>query len=126
MNWRDQIVRATLESVAYQTRDLLEAMRADSGALADLRVDGGMVANHWLMGFLADLIGETVSIPEITETTALGAAFLAALQCGVIDDLGQISNYWREQKRMPAGKDREQANERYRKWQEAVARVRTS
>src|SRR5690606_25188069 len=80
---RAHIVRATLEGIAYQTRDVLEAMRADSGLdLPALRVDGGAVANDFLMQFQADIIGVPVQRPAITETTALGAAYLAGLAVG--------------------------------------------
>ena len=80
-----EIARAALESVGYQTRDLLEAMRADWGSAGEgvLRVDGGMTASDWTMQFLADIIGAPVDRPMVTETTALGAAYLAAMQAGI-------------------------------------------
>ena len=86
-----QIVRAGLEAVCYQTRDLLLAMQADAAAAAPtgdlsldvLRVDGGMVENDWLMQFLADILDVCVDRPAVTETTALGAAYLAGLQTGL-------------------------------------------
>ncbi len=88
---RAEIVRATLESVAYQSRDLLEAMVADSGvALKELRVDGGMVANNFLMQFQADILGVPVERPVVAETTALGAAYLAGLAVGYWKDTGEV------------------------------------
>ncbi len=86
--------RATLESIAYQTHDLLQAMSADGAELNSLRVDGGMVANNWMVQFLADIISMPVERPEITETTALGAACLAGLQQGVFNSLEEISRRW--------------------------------
>ena len=83
-----ELSRATLESVCYQTLDLIEAMRSDAhGTLEALRVDGGMVGNDWLMQFLADVTGLQVDRPRVTETTALGAGYLAALGAGIVDSL---------------------------------------
>ena len=90
-----ELSRAALESVCYQTLDLIEAMRNDAhGTLEALRVDGGMVGNDWLMQFLADVTGLKVDRPRITETTALGASYLAALGAGVVDSLEEISSGW--------------------------------
>ncbi len=90
-----EIVRATLESVGYQTYDLMEAMQGDSNtALRALRVDGGMVVNNWFLQFLADLLNLPVERPQVTETTALGAACLAGVQLGVYESLADISSYW--------------------------------
>ena len=92
---RAQLVRAALESVCYQTADLLNAMATDSGrTLQTLRVDGGMAANNWLMQFLADVVNLRVERPRSTETTALGAAYLAGLQTGVFDSLDAIESQW--------------------------------
>src|SRR5690606_1969856 len=86
-----EIVTAGLQSVCYQTRDLLEAMAQDGAAApATLRVDGGMVGNGWLMQFLADILGVPVERPQMTETTALGVAYLAGLQAGLFRDTAQI------------------------------------
>ena len=96
---RAQIVRATLESIAYQTRDVVTAMSADSGlALESLRVDGGAVANDFLMQFQADLLGVTVERPAVTETTALGAAYLAGLASGFWDSPQEIAQQWQLEK----------------------------
>jgi len=92
-----ELVRATLESVAYQTRDLVRAMAADGVKMESLRVDGGMVANDWLLQFLSDVIDVPVERPEVTETTALGAAYLAGLQLGIFSSLEDIASHWRRQ-----------------------------
>ncbi|MDE1149305.1 MAG: glycerol kinase GlpK [Azospirillaceae bacterium] len=121
------IVRAALESVCYQTRDLMTAMAADSGCeLTALRVDGGMVANDWLMQFLADQLDLTVERPLVTETTALGAAFLAGLAVGLFPSLDAISGLWREERRFEAAADPAARERLYDGWQRAVARVRSA
>ena len=116
--------RAALESVAYQTRDLMVAMAADAGAAPEaLRVDGGMTANDWLMQFLADVLDLPVERPTVTETTALGAARLAALGAGLYSSPRDMSGRWRLDRRfepsMPAG-TREHL---LAGWDDAVARV---
>lgn len=88
--------RAALESVAYQTYDLIEAMRADGIEPNALRVDGGMVGNSWLMQFMADILALPVDRPVVTETTALGAAILALLGCGQISKINEISSIWKQ------------------------------
>jgi glycerol kinase len=90
--------RAALESVAYQTFDLIEAMRADGIEPNALRVDGGMVANGWLMQFMADIINLPVDRPVVTETTALGATILALLGCGEINKIDDITDIWKQDK----------------------------
>ena len=91
---RKDFVRATLESVCYQTYDLLNAMQKDGAKLNTVRVDGGMVSNNWLCQFLADVIDAPVERPKITETTALGVAYLAALRLGLFKSINEISEYW--------------------------------
>ena len=120
------IVRAALEAVCFQTRDLLEAMKADGAALpTTLRVDGGMTANDWAMQFLADTLAAPVERPVVTETTAYGAAALAALTAGLIPDLDGLDRTWRLDRRFaPAMADPERAR-RYAGWQDAVRRVRS-
>ncbi len=87
----NHIIRATLESIAYQTRDVLEAMQADSGIrLHALRVDGGAVANNFLMQFQSDILGTRVERPEVREVTALGAAYLAGLAVGFWQNLDEL------------------------------------
>src|SRR3546814_20632277 len=90
------MARAALEAVCYQTRDLLEAMRADGAdSLETLRVDGGMVANDWMLQMLADILGVAVERPVVAETKALGAACLAGLNRGLFKDLDAIAATWR-------------------------------
>lgn len=92
---RAELARAALESVVYQTADLMSAIARDGAETKTLRVDGGMVANDWLMQFLADMLGLPVERPKILETTALGAAYLAGLQAGVFQDMDEIAERWR-------------------------------
>jgi Glycerol kinase len=92
---RNHIIRAALESIAYQTKDVLDAMEADTGTpLKELRADGGASANPFLMQFQADIIGRPVYVPVIRETTALGAAYLAGLSTGFFSSLQSIKEYW--------------------------------
>lgn len=121
---RDHIVRATLEAVAYQTRDLIGAMMDDSGVdIQQLRVDGGMSANNWLMQFLADTLNVTVERPKIIETTVLGAAYLAALGAGMYSTLDDVSHHWGlDQAFSPTMTDRDRET-LYQGWQQAVGRV---
>jgi len=121
-----EIVTAGLQSVCYQTRDLLEAMRQDGAAAPSaLRVDGGMVVNNWLMQFLADILGVPVERPEVTETTALGVAYLAGLQAGVYRDLAEIAGHWQRQQRFEPRMADAQRDTLYRGWLNAVQRVRS-
>ena len=121
-----EIAAATLDSVCYQTRDLVEAMRADGAAIAELRVDGGMVANDPLMQRLADTVGAPVERPQITETTALGAAFLAGLQAGLWPSLESLSKTWALDRAFQPAEDVPSRDRRYAGWQDAVRRVRSS
>ena len=121
----NHIIRAALESIAYQTKDLLEAMQDDSGLiLTKLKVDGGAVRNEFLLQFLADIIGETVLKPEITETTALGAAYLAGMAVGFWKDKDDIKKHWKLNKEFKSELDREKCNKYYKGWKKAVERVR--
>lgn len=124
------VVRAGLESVSFQTRDLMEAMGADMAAAGlskpnELRVDGGMVANGWFLQNLADMIGCPVERPEVIETTALGAAYLAGLQTGVFQSTDDIAAKWRCDKALAPAMDRGEADGRYGRWKQAVSRVLT-
>ncbi len=93
------IARAALESIAYQTMDVLKSMEADAGiSIKELRVDGGATANNLLMQFQADLLNCRVVRPEITETTALGAAYLAGLTVGFWKDTDEIARMWKSEK----------------------------
>jgi glycerol kinase len=91
---RDHLITATLASVAYQSAELVAAMAGDGAVLQRLRVDGGMVVNDWLCQFLADMMALPVERPVNTETTALGAAILASLGIGLIDNLAAAQNMW--------------------------------
>ncbi len=120
-----QIVRATLESIAYQTRDVVAAMSADSGlALEALRVDGGAVANNFLMQFQADILGVPVQRPRITETTALGAAYLAGLATGIWQSQDEIATQWQLEQTFEPQMSADQRDALYAKWQAAVERAR--
>jgi glycerol kinase len=121
------IVRATLEAVAYQTQDLLQAMKADSSELNELRVDGGMVSNHWLMAFMANQLRIPVRVPSQMETTALGVAFLAAFQLGHVEKLSDLESRWRESfVFQPEDGSESLSRQRYQTWQKAVGSVVSS
>ncbi|RXZ44369.1 glycerol kinase GlpK [Crenobacter cavernae] len=119
-----EIVRAALESVCYQTRDLLDAMQADGAPKpAALRVDGGMVGNDWLMQFLADMLAVSIERPEVTETTALGAAYLAGLGAGVFDSLDEVANNWQLNRRFTPQMEEDKRDALYAGWRAAVRRT---
>ena len=119
-----EIARATLEAVAYQTSDLLNAMSADRGARPDtIRVDGGMASNDWLMQFLADIVDMPVERPEVTETTALGAAMLAGLGVGLYDSLDEIAAKWRPDRNFHPAMTSSARAELLAGWQDAVMRT---
>jgi glycerol kinase len=121
----NHIIRATLESIAYQTRDVLDAMQQDSGnRLQSLRVDGGAVANNFLMQFQSDILGTRVERPVIREVTALGAAFLAGLAVGFWQDLDEVQSKTAIEKEFKPSIETIERNTRYKGWQKAVARVR--
>jgi len=121
-----ELARAALEAVCYQTRDLLEAMHADGASgLEALRVDGGMVANDWMLQMLADILGVAVERPVVAETTALGAAYLAGLNQGLFADLAAVASHWRRDARFEPTMAAEERDTRYAGWQDAVARVRS-
>jgi len=118
-----ELAKAALESVGFQTRDLLEAMRADWGTAADgvLRVDGGMVVSDWAMQFLADIIGAPVDRPVVTETTALGAAYLAGLQAGICPEPAAFAESWALQRRFSPKMAEDLRASKYDRWGRAVA-----
>ena len=122
-----ELVRAVLECVAYQTRDLLEAMRADVGdawsADTVVRVDGGMSASDWTMQFLADILAAPVDRPGCLETTALGAGYLAGMAAGLYPDIEAFAAGWAAERRFEPAMSEEMRAERYRGWQDAVART---
>lgn len=122
---RAQIVRATLESVCYQSRDVLEVMRADSGLpVKELRVDGGMVANNVFLQLQADIAGARVVRPAVTETTALGAAYLAGLQAGYWSSQQEVADKWAEDCVFEPAIDDAARAQGYRGWKRAVERSR--
>jgi glycerol kinase len=120
-----ELVRATLESMCYQTFDLLEAKRRDGLKPTRLRVDGGMVQNNWLCGFLADVLDIIVERPVETETTALGAAYLAGLQVGLFASLDDIASRWQPEREFDPTMDSSQRNLLLADWHEAVIKVKT-
>jgi glycerol kinase len=124
---RAELARAALESVALQTRDLLEAMRADWGAAAEtvLRVDGGMTASDWTMQFLADMLACPVDRPRVQETTALGAAFFAGLDAGLFADAEAFARTWSLERRFEPRMGEEERERRYARWRDAVQRTLT-
>ena len=125
----DQLVRATLESVAYQTKDLMSAMARDiqgDGRPTAVRVDGGMVANDWICQFLADMLNLPVERPKVTETTALGAAYLAGMETGLYPSMDAVTEAWMVDRRFePAMSDGDRMR-LYEGWLDAVRRVRSS
>ena len=122
---RAHIVRAALESIAYQTRDLIAAMEADAGrALSELRVDGGAAANDFLMQFQADILDRPIVRPADTETTALGAAFLAGLAVGFFKSVEQVESFWRVDRVFEPRMTASHREQLLAGWREAVARCR--
>ena len=125
-----EIARAALESVGYQTRDLLEAMRADWPASPAsetvLRVDGGMTASDQCMQFLADILACPVDRPTVLETTALGAAYLAGRTAGICPDLAGFAAQWRLDRRFEPLMDASERERKYAGWKQAVRRTLTA
>jgi glycerol kinase len=121
---RAHVVRAALESIAYQTRDVLDAMRADSGLeLQALRVDGGAVRNDFLMQFQADILGVPAQRPVVTETTALGAAYLAGLATGFWSSQEEIARQWAVERTFEPNMSDDQRMSLYAGWKRAVRRA---
>jgi glycerol kinase len=121
-----ELVRATLESICYQTFDLLEAKRRDGLKPTRLRVDGGMVQNNWLCQFLADTLDIVVERPAVTETTALGAAYLAGLQIGLYASLDDIAQHWQAEREFDPAMESSRRNLLLADWHEAVIKVKTN
>jgi glycerol kinase len=122
---RGHLARATLESVCYLTRDVIECMNADSGRkLDELKVDGGAIGNDLLMQFQSDILGVPVSRPETKETTALGAAYLAGLAVGYWSGLKDIASNWREQSRFTPRLKADDRERLYGQWKRAVERAK--
>lgn len=122
---KNHIIRAALESMAYQTKDVLTAMEADSGLnLKLLKVDGGAVANNLLMQFQADILGAQVERPQCIETTALGAAYLAGLATGFWTNTDELSRSYRIDRRFTPQMPEDQQTQLYQGWQKAVSRIK--
>ena len=120
------IARAALESIAYQVADLMDAVQTDTSTpLQELRVDGGASANDALMQFQADILGVPVVRPAMTETTALGAAFLAGLAAGFWKEMQSISDLPRQERRFEPRLPRSQADTMRQRWNEAVSRSKS-
>ncbi|KAA1040346.1 glycerol kinase GlpK [Macrococcus equipercicus] len=118
---KEHFIRATLESLAYQTRDVLDAMEKDSGIqLKNLRVDGGAVKNNFLMQFQSDIMDVPVQRPEVNETTALGAAYLAGLAVGFWESKDEIETRWKLDREFTPEMDSESREQLYSGWQQAV------
>ena len=120
---REHIVRATLESIAYQTRDVAEAMEADSGIeTTTLRVDGGAVKNNFLCQLQSDIIQTPIARPVVDETTALGSAYAAGLAVGYWDTIDELRDNWQIDREFEPKMSRDEANEKYGRWDDAVER----
>ena len=121
---RGHIARAVLESTAFQTREVLEAMNADSGVpLTELRVDGGMTANETLMQFQADQVNVPVVRPVVAETTALGAAYAAGIAVGFWEGENDVTDNWAEDKRWEPKMDKNERERLFRNWKKAVTKT---
>src|SRR5690554_4395294 len=118
-----EIVTAGLQSVCYQTKDLIRAIRNDGARLESLRVDGGMAVNDWVMQFLADILNVPVDRPRVTETTALGVAYLAGLQTGVFESLEQITDMWQCERQFVPDMRPALRESLYAGWLDAVERI---
>ncbi len=118
-----EIIRAGLESIVYQTKDLMDAMIADGANLSALRVDGGMVANNWFLQFLADILQIKIQRPGCIETTALGVAYLAGLGAGIYSNLEEIAHYWQLDQEFSTKISKENVNLLYQGWKKAIKSV---
>jgi glycerol kinase len=122
---RAHIARAALEAIAFQSADLLDAMRADAGQRIEaMRVDGGAAVNALLMQIQADLLGIPVVVPRILETTALGAAYLAGIRAGVWESAADVAAYWQSERTYEPAISADEAGARLARWREAVSRTR--
>jgi len=120
-----EIVTATLQAIAYQTRDLIDAMSEDGIVPSVIRVDGGMVSNDWFLGFLAGVLGLPVERPKNVESTALGAAYLAGLQSGVFSSTDEIASFWESDALFEPAMNAKLRAKLYAGWKNAVGRVRS-
>ncbi|MEI7722926.1 MAG: FGGY-family carbohydrate kinase, partial [Actinomycetota bacterium] len=118
------LARATLEAICYQTMEVMDAMSADSGVvLTQMRVDGGITASELCMQLQADVMGIEIIRPQITETTALGAAYAAGLAIGYWQSTDEVKANWRESKRWKPGKSAQERATGAARWKEAIART---
>ncbi|MEZ5903040.1 MAG: FGGY-family carbohydrate kinase, partial [Alphaproteobacteria bacterium] len=121
---RAHITRAALEAQAYQTHDLMSAFEHDSQRkIENIRVDGGLVANKFVCQFLSDILKCPIEVPEITETTALGAAYLAGLQVGIYQDLDDISRKWKRARSYTSMMDENRREILISRWKQEIERV---
>jgi glycerol kinase len=120
---RDHVVRATVESVVYQTHDLFAAMARDGAHPKSLRVDGGMVANDWMVSYLADVLDLPVERPQILETTAMGAAYLAMIGAGLVDGLAGLDNLWARERSFTPKMDEKSRKSLLDGWTDCVRRL---
>jgi glycerol kinase len=120
------IVTAGLQSVCYQTKDLVRAMRNDGAGYKTLRVDGGMVVNDWVVQFLSDMLNVPVDRPKVTETTALGVAYMVGLKAGWFNSLEEIAELWACEKRFEPSMSPESREKLYGGWLDSIERVRNS
>jgi glycerol kinase len=122
---KEHIIRATLESICYQTLDVQKAMEADSGVpLTELKVDGGAVRNNLLMQLQADLLGVPVVRPKVNETTALGAAYAAGLATGFWTSLDELRKHWKVDKKFEPVMSAEKREEMYGGWKKAIEKAK--
>jgi glycerol kinase len=122
---QEHIVRATLESTAYQVKDVLDVMEKDSGVpITTMRCDGGAVANQFLMQFQSDILGIPLEIPEITDTTALGAAYMAAIGIGEFSSPEEVSHFWKISRYYEPRMKKDQRDSLLFNWHRAVERSR--
>jgi glycerol kinase len=120
---KEHFIKAALDAIAYQTRDVMTAMQQDSGIeLSSLMVDGGATANNYLMQFQADILGVEVDRPEITESTALGAAYLAGLKAGIWT-LSDIKKIRKTERKFAPSMEKESRDKMYGTWKKAVERT---
>ena len=121
---KEHMIRATLESIAYQTKDVITVMEQDSDIkVKDLRVDGGASSNNFLMQFQSDILDVNIDRPEIIETTALGAAYLAGLAVGFYKNKNEITSKWKVQKEFTPNMDENKRTKLYKGWKRAVSRA---
>ncbi len=121
-DWKD-LVRAILESVAYQSYDLFKSMKKDGLKPKIVKVDGGMIINNWFSQFLSNIIDTKVLRPKVKETTALGAAFMAGLKIGVYKSLSDISNYWKIDKKFTPKISKSNRTKLLKGWQQAIRKT---